>query len=192
MKYFSFALIFFVFLLTSCQQANIEKEPIQEKQRALTTEDTIKIIPSIKIPFDEFMQRWNAISDEYTYENYIESYKVEKNENEQYALATIDHEATINVKARKDYIDIIQITTPKYTTEEKKYSMLSSWMQVVMLTNPQIEMSEIDRLFSELKIGPNATIETDHSKSITYGQVEYRLKISQENYQFTATLASEE
>lgn len=185
-------LVVVIFLLSSCQQKDLNDNRMEDKQRSLANDEEIVDIPSVQIPFQEFKDRWNAISDEMTYENYIHHYEMKNENNESFAIATIDYDSTIKISHKNQFVSMIQITTQKSSDENKKYSMLSSWMQLLLLTNPQIQMSDIDEIFSNLQIGANASIESLTTQSFTFGQVQYNVKVLDYAYVFEAVMPSHE
>jgi hypothetical protein len=64
--------------------------------------------------------------------------------------------------------------------------LLTSWWQVLLITNPKSELNEIDTIFSEIGIGPNSNLEELHAVSFSFGGLQYKVTPSQQGILFEA------
>ncbi len=137
------------------------------------------------LPFSEFQERWNAISDEYTLENYIVS--LQKVENEPYYLALLDH-GHLQLKLFKDreHINRIQVVENGFTSSDHLL-MISAWWQMVLITNSVDSLSDIDILLAGVGVGPNADVTAVQNTTFTYGGVHYSVSKEGGHYLFEAT-----
>lgn len=178
----NFLLVLIVIVLCSCQGQQLENESFF--QRALVeTEESIPLL-KITIPFAEFLERWNAISDEITFENQITTFEKVS----EYGIAFINPFTQLKVYKKNDYVEKIIVSSTKTNNKENIFTMLSSWMQVILLTNPQLEMKEIDQLFAELGIEPNGDIDQLQTTTFNIGEIAYTVTVDEKTYIFTALL----
>jgi hypothetical protein len=131
----------------------------------------------------DFKARWNAISDEQTGEVYIQEFQ-KLNDSYRTTLKS-------NLFMEIDTLDNQQIERIKITgtgkTNSEYLKMITSWWQLIIITNPQSELHEIDSIFSEMGIGPNSNFE-DLQEEITlsFGGLLYKVLPSQGNITFEA------
>jgi hypothetical protein len=142
--------------------------------------------PTHSFPFNELIDRWNAISYELTAEHFITSFQHVSEENEFYFRTFLNDELELRVYVHNDYIHRLQIRGFS-TTQEKRYSMLTSWWQTFLLTNPSVSSSDIDLLFSEIGIEPSANLNEVKEQSFTYGEISYSINLIGNGHIFDAT-----
>jgi hypothetical protein len=132
----------------------------------------------------DFQQRWNAISDEQTGDLYIHHFR--QVTNARHFQSSLTEQLTIEVLTQdnKQINKISIISTSK--TKGEILQMLTSWWQVLLITNPQSEVHEIDTIFSEIGIGPNSNFEDLQTVSFTFGGLQYKVTPSQTGILFEA------
>jgi hypothetical protein len=64
--------------------------------------------------------------------------------------------------------------------------LLTSWWQVLLITNPKSELNEIDTIFSKMGIGPNSNFEDLQAISFSFGGLQYKVTPSQQGILFEA------
>jgi hypothetical protein len=132
----------------------------------------------------DFQQRWNAISDEQTGDLYIRHFQ-QLAESTQFQ-ATLKDKLNMEVSTQDNkQINRISIISSSKTKGEI-LQMLTSWWQVLLITNPQSEVHEIDTIFSGIGIGPNSNFEDLQAVSFSFGGLQYKVTPSQTGILFEA------
>ncbi|HLO12099.1 MAG TPA: hypothetical protein VK190_07700 [Pseudoneobacillus sp.] len=135
----------------------------------------------------DFQQRWNAVSNEQTGDVYIQQFQ-RLNDSYRTSLKT-NLIMEIDTRDNKQIDRIKIIGTGKTNAEHLK--MLTSWWQVLIITNPQSELHEIDTIFSEIGIGPNSNFEDLQAATISFGGLQYKVIPSHESISFEAIYPEE-
>lgn len=132
----------------------------------------------------DFQQRWNAISDEQTGDLYIHHFQ--RLTDAGHFQASLKDTINIEIQSQdnKQINRISIISTSK--TKGEILQMLTSWWQVLLITNPQSELHEIDTIFSEIGIGPNSNFEDLQAVSFSFGGLQYKVTPSQAEILFEA------
>jgi hypothetical protein len=132
----------------------------------------------------DFQQRWNAISDEQTGDLYIHHFQ--RLGDAGHFQASLKDKLNLKVQSQdnKQINKISIISTSK--TKGEILQMLTSWWQVLLITNPQSEVHEIDTIFSEIGIGPNSNFEDLQTVNFSFGGLLYKVTPSQTDILFEA------
>jgi hypothetical protein len=132
----------------------------------------------------DFQARWNAISDEQTGDLYIHDFQQTPNSSQYRATLKDKLTMEVSTKENKQISRINIISTSK--TKGELLQMLTSWWQVLLITNPQSELHEIDTIFSEMGIGPNSNFEDLQAVSFSFGGLQYKVTPSTDGILFEA------
>ena len=161
----------------------------EEINRIVETEEDAGYEEHIASPLmiNEFQDRWNAISDEWTLVNFITSIQtVVSNSDEPYYLASLDHDhLQIRLYTKGDHIKQIEVVE----TGTKKLDhllMLTAWWQVMLMTNPVAQSSDIDTLFAEIGVGPDTNLSAVNKTTFTFGGLDYVI-IPEKHFLFQVT-----
>jgi hypothetical protein len=172
---------------TSLENMNTNQDYLTEPNNENTTETPIHDGPSqeaFPLFMSDFQQRWNAISDEQTGDLYIHHFQ--QNVDSNHYLTTLKDKLNMEVSTVDNKrIDRIRIISTSKTNSER-LQLLTSWWQVLLITNPKSELNEIDTIFSEMGIGPNSNLEELHAVSFSFGGLQYKVTPSKQGILFEA------
>jgi hypothetical protein len=137
----------------------------------------------------DFQQRWNAISEEQTGDLFIHHFQ--QLADAKHYQATLKDKITMEVSTVDNQrIDRISIISTSRTNNER-LQLLTSWWQVLLITNPNSELNEIDTIFSEMGIGPNSNLVDLQAVSFSFGGLQYKVTPSQQGILFEAIYPNE-
>ncbi|MGO4886784.1 hypothetical protein ACJ2A9_03420 [Anaerobacillus sp. MEB173] len=169
-----------------------EKERADEKQEEVTDEETIdenEQKPSGStfntLLFDDFQRKWNALSDEYTYDLYLHSFDQKNDQDTSYYYSKLKEFIHLKVFTQGNNVKKIQVVSTGKTIDER-YSMLTSWWQVLLITNPLNGTHDVDVLFADLGVGPNADVTNVKDQSFHFGGIEYTVQRLDQGFLFEA------
>lgn len=132
----------------------------------------------------DFQQRWNAISEEQTGDLYIHHFQQLADAG--HYQAALKDKLTMEISTLDNkQIDRISIISTSKTNGER-LQLLTSWWQVLLITNPNSELNEIDTIFSKMGIGPNSNFEDLQAVSFSFGGLHYKVTPSQQGILFEA------
>ncbi|MHC0036269.1 hypothetical protein [Pseudoneobacillus sp. C159] len=132
----------------------------------------------------DFKERWNAISDEQTGDNYIEEFTAKDNPLHFVTLLKKNLELEIHTLDENQITEIIINGTGQNSSDFLK--MLTSWWQVFLITNPGTDFHEIDAIFSEIGVGPNSQLEELTDRTFSYGGLLYEVNTTENWITFKA------
>lgn len=141
-------------------------------------------VPLVRLPFGNFKEKWNAITDAQLSDLYITKLDVVIVGEEYHANLTKQLELIIHVDGNQ-----VRGLTLKAHVENKgeRMKMLTGWSQVVMILHPEYEIYDVDALFSELGVGPNADLSQVQEGVYPYHDLQYEITRSENDYIFLAT-----
>ncbi|UCZ51445.1 hypothetical protein LGQ02_11200 [Bacillus shivajii] len=138
-----------------------------------------------KSPFkiDDFIGRWNAISDEQMSELYISTFERNDNKDQLIYISTFSNAYMLSVTTTSDrYIEKVSFQG-NAVSENERYSLLTGWSQVILMINTDFEYYDVNQIFDKLGIDPNGFI-PDGEQLIEYSGLQYRLSHDGNNYLF--------
>jgi hypothetical protein len=138
------------------------------------------------LEFSEFKERWNAISSDYSGENFLSSEMVKKEGQASHSAMLNEHLELRVFVSNDDLVERIQIISRENETKKETFTTLSSWWQVLLITNPTADSYEVDLLFSEMGIGPNANTKDITQSTFSYGGIVYKITPTEQGYIFEA------
>lgn len=139
------------------------------------------------IPFDEFMGRWNAISDEYTLVNHIVSLEEIQDTTNSYYEALFESDALkMKIYTENEFIQTVQIIGQTEKALDH-IALISAWWQLILITNSPSIIDEIDILLADLGVGPNADLTEVKDMTFNYSGVNYTISKQQDQFIFEAT-----
>ena len=143
-----------------------------------------------KLPFQDFKERWNAISDDQASKLYIRQFDVisEQNETIYSTPLNVDHQLRITVK--NGNINQLEMLTPNTPSSSTVFSMLGGWSQIMNILHPEIQLYHIDDFFNQIGVGPNADIKNVKNTTITYDRITYTITLTNPGYRFTAAFSN--
>ncbi|MDQ0255753.1 hypothetical protein J2S74_003135 [Evansella vedderi] len=138
---------------------DIEKETEEDVETELEELDEETPVEFVNIPFttDEFIGRWNAISDSFTFENYISTFTFTETENDQYYETDLNHSLLRVYVSSPEQAYQIEIIG-KGNTDQHRFSMVTSWWQLLLMMNNSLETHEVDMILNDFHIGANADL----------------------------------
>jgi hypothetical protein len=174
-----------LFFLASCSQQESQPQGIQFKnmsnpdlpdigdelikEEGISTQE-LEVFP---LYITDFQARWNAISEEQTGDLYIQ--QLEKSAAAGHYLTSLKEKLHMEIQtAENNQISTITIRNTG-TTNLDLIKMLTSWWQVLIITNPQLELHEIDAIFAEIGIRPNTNFEELKETIFTFGGLNYKV-----------------
>lgn len=147
----------------------------------------------VSIPFDrnDFLGRWNAVSDQYTFEGHISSLNDTQNKDGDFYSADLNHSLLMIHKSSPDEVYKYEIIG-KGNSKHDRYAMITSWWQLFMVINPDLEAHEIDMIFNDLNIGANADLTKISTGPLSYLNQQYKITPTDNSYTLTLTFKGEQ
>lgn len=158
--------------------------PIPEEPNVTTPPDNTEInVPiSTNLSFDNFRERWNAISESQFSNLVIQNLEeVSKNEQEVIYEASLNNIMTLRVSVSNNFVQTLEIESESNTDIQ---TMLTGWVQVIHMLHPEQEITDVDRFFSEIGVGPNGDLSNVHEGDYPYYSMVYHIDKDQNSYIF--------
>ncbi|MET3696848.1 hypothetical protein SAMN05877753_101577 [Bacillus oleivorans] len=152
------------------------------------TEESETVSQDDRLPFHDFKERWNALSEEQGTALMIR--RLEKTPIDQGDVYVSDFQngLVLRVYVYDDKIRGLQVTERAQTLTER-FQLLTAMSQIYLILNPGREPHHADYLFNEFGIGPNANFEPVQQRTIEYNGILYTITPKEEAYQFAAFYA---
>lgn len=180
---------------TQTQEQNLQEEEIKEGQsnrpHSITqpkTDQTENITEPKQLPFQDFKERWNAISDDQMSDLYIQQFDAFNEQQETIYKSPLNNDHSISVYVQNGDIRKMIMSTENATSTSIVYSMLSGWSQMIHMLHPDIEIYDVDDFFNQIGVGPNADLKNVKNSTITYENIKYIITKTDTGYHFTAVL----
>lgn len=180
---------------TQIQEPNLQAEEIKEGQPnrpPLITEPKMEqnenITEAKHLPFQDFKEKWNAISDDQMSDLYIQQFDELNEQNETIYSSPLNKRHSISIYVQNGAIRKIIMSTDNATSTSTIYSMLSGWSQIIHMVHPDIEIYDVDDFFNQIGVGPNADLKNVKNSTIIYENIKYIITRTDTGYQFTAVL----
>lgn len=145
--------------------------------------------------FDEdFQEKWNAIADEQNFDLYIRSFQMESNNRKTYYRADFKENWQLRVFTQDDRRDDNQ-TTAKINSMQFQgsakgskvlFTLFTGWSQVILISQPDFTMYDVDMIFNELGIEGNTKLTGKDQETVRYEGIEFRLFKKGNNFIFEA------
>ncbi|OIJ13041.1 hypothetical protein BKP37_11015 [Anaerobacillus alkalilacustris] len=175
------------------EEEEAEVSEYNEEEPGLVKEvEEIEEVEVISYPFDEFINRWNALADEIYSEMYITSLEKQGAEGNQSTYSfTFNNgfELTVSI-LNEEQIELMRLQG-RGATEDDRYTLLTGWSQIVLMSSFYFEYYDVNQVFHNLDIGPNAAIPSN-DREIEYKNVHFRLKHMENQFHFEADLRTRE
>ncbi|WP_010095227.1 hypothetical protein [Ornithinibacillus scapharcae] len=136
------------------------------------------------LPFDNFKERWNAISDANYSNLYIKEFQETQTDDGITYTASLANNLELQVHVTSDYVQSVGAYT-KSSVDAMK--MLSAWYQVIQVMHPNIEVHDVDAFFHEIGVGPNGNLTALKMGSIPYYHITYEIAKVDNEYVFLGT-----
>ncbi len=157
---------------TPKETSEVKPEDVDDKNSGI---EEMEEVETLAFPFEEFIERWNALSDEHYSGLYISSFDAKKGE---------DNRTIYRHPFKNGFVLSVMIGGEKrieevrlegsVKTEDQRFALLTAWSQLVLMTNPAFELYDVNQVFHEIGIGPNATI-PNKNKTTNYQGIEFSL-----------------
>jgi PBP1b-binding outer membrane lipoprotein LpoB len=141
--------------------------------------------PSL-LPFHDFKERWNAVSEEQMSNLYIKNIEESSNTNETIYHTRLSNHLELRIFVHENYVHQLELTSDEKTTEVI-YQMLAGWNQVINMLHPTVEMYDVDALFRKIGVGPNADLSNLKATSFDYFHLHYEVLPTDNGYTFRAS-----
>lgn len=148
--------------------------------------DTPVVLEDFQLPFDDFKERWNAISAEQASNLEISGFE---RENERY-ICQLRNGLELHIIQAENKVQKV-VLIGKTVTSQDKLAMLAGWSQIVYMFEPEVNTHQIDDLFKEIGVGPNLDLKQIQEKEIERGDVHYLIKPESIGYRFEALYSAD-
>lgn len=171
------------------QQNNNEQEVTQNEEQqhqGLNGQQGDTIAPtagSIQLPFHNFKERWNSVTEEQMSNLYIQSMEEVKTSEKTIYCTQINSEITLSIATFNNYVESLEMTNTG-KSRDNIYNMLTGWSQMISIIHPDMEIHDVDTIFNRIGVGPNADLTYMKSTSFTYLNLHYDLSITDKGYSF--------
>ncbi|WP_138420601.1 hypothetical protein [Aquibacillus sediminis] len=156
-----------------------ETESQSDQQGGEETTDKI----TTKLPFDDFQQRWNAVSDEQLSNLYIRGWDKTDKESEEIYRTKFRENLELNVHVQQGFIQSIGMVNHDGRDKDSVFSMLTGWTQIINILHPEMEIYDIDSILSDIGVGPNGDLRHVKTSTFTYEDVDYHVTKDKDSYQ---------
>jgi hypothetical protein len=186
------------------QTAELEEPPVlgygipqenpgdQKDSQEIAEAETNKSVATgnFQLPYQDFKDRWNAISEEQASNLTIFSLTPNRTETDTFYQTSLNERLTLKIFLSNKKVQKLHMVG-NGRTKPDILSMLTSWSQVVYMMNPEAEPHEIDHLFNELGVGPNSNLEDVQDRTVIQGGIQYKVTSTETGYQFEASYPEE-
>jgi hypothetical protein len=170
----------------SQQVIPVEPHTQEELRENEIRADEVKVETIIKLPFQDFKERWNAVTEEQMSNLYIHNLeKVTKN-NTTYYRSELTRELELLVFEENGYVQSLELVS-KSRTKPIILSMLTGWNQIINILHPGIEIYDVDILFNMLGVGPNGDLTGIKDTIISHYDLSYEVTPIEGGYFFKAS-----
>jgi hypothetical protein len=162
-------------------QQQTDQDNLAHSQEVQPGQISTHEITTSKLPFQDFPVRWNAVTEEQMSNLYIQSLS---NEGEYYSTP-LTNNIELRVFVEEDHVRQLEIIT-NGQTKSTILSMLTGWNQIITILHPGIEMYEVDAIFNQLGVGPNANLTALNGSIFSYHGLKYEVLPIENGYVFKA------
>lgn len=166
------------------EEEHVPNETEQEQITTPSSQEQEDTTISTELPFQNFKERWNAITEEQFSELYIEKLAKVSDKEGTYE-ARLTNKINLNVYVNDKYIQKLEIIS-FIDNKNDVFQMLSGWQQVINILHPTIEIHDVDTFFSQIGIGPDADLSNVEAVSFTYYELYYEVSPIENGYLFSA------
>lgn len=188
MRIFLIPILASLMLLSGCFATPSDDAPFQTYEENMPFEhpEQTNVEKATPILFEEFMQKWNAISAEHTGDFIIHSLEQTHSETDQVYHTSLGSHLELQVIVANNHVIKAQLIGSPPSTKER-FTMITCWWQLFLMTNSTIAAQDIDLLFAELGIGPNADLSELTSRTFDYNGIIYSILKENQRYIFEAS-----
>jgi hypothetical protein len=139
-----------------------------------------------QLPFENFSERWNAFAEETGSGLKISNFKEITSETESFFQSSLHNQLELRVFVENETVQKIQLVGHGKTKADMLL-MLTGWNQIYSMMNTDYETYEVDLLFNDLGVGPNADLESVQQKTMTYRNITYTVTPINSGFLFEAS-----
>ena len=171
------------------QNNHVHKVPQnQEKQehQGINSKQGEMIAPtegSIKLPFQNFKERWNSVTDEQMSNLYIKKLEEVETNGETIYRTQLNSQILLSITTFNNYVQSLEMNC-QGKSRDNIYNMLTSWSQMITIVHPDMEILDVDNIFNRIGVGPNADLTNMKSTSFTYLDLQYDLSVTDKDFTF--------
>ena len=156
-------------------QKQKEENPVAQNPTSLSS-----------LPFHDFKERWNAVSEEQMSGLYIKKIEETPNPKETIYHTRLSNHLELQIFVHENYVYQLELISNEKTTEVI-YQMLAGWSQIILMLNPTIEIYDVDMIFHKIGVGPNADLSKLKTTSFDHSQLHYEVLPTDNGYTFRAS-----
>ncbi len=145
------------------------------------------INPVKELPFQDFKKRWNAVADQQLSNLYIENLQKNESEGGDVYSTKLSEQLELNIYVEEEYIQTLELIRKDSNNKADVATMLTGWMQIVMILHPEVVVHDVDSLFHDLGVGPNGDLSNVVRKEFSYGRLNYEVIPESNSFLFRAT-----
>ncbi|MEH7383514.1 hypothetical protein V7138_23855 [Bacillus sp. JJ1533] len=160
----------------------------KNRQRTLTADDpnnSLLTAQTTPLPFEDFKERWNALTDAQMSNLYIKELEKVTTEDNHYYKANLTNQIQLYVYVNENHVVKLEVLS-EGKSQAVISAMLASWSQVINIFHSELEMQDVDYLFGQIGVGPNLDLSNVHSKSIEHLGKKYEIEVTENGYRFAA------
>ncbi|MCP8616218.1 hypothetical protein [Salirhabdus salicampi] len=170
-------------------EEDYDQRQIIQKQNEEISENGEVVQGNMTLPFSDFKERWNAVTEEQFSNLYIKELQQEGSDTEEQVYTSqLMSNLSLRVYVLQDYIQRIELTSTAKTNNVNQ-SMLMGWSQIINIMHPNIEIYDVDALFHDIGVGPNADLSKVTAKEFQYYHILYKIQPTNNGYQFSVSYA---
>lgn len=164
------------------QTDNQVKEELEQESKSIEQEEQPN---APMLPFQDFRERWNAITDEQMSNLYIRNLEEHSNNDETIYRAQLNDYIEMRIHIyEKSIIKLEMISKEK--SQAAIFTMLSGWSQIVTIIHQNREIPDVDAFFNKIGVGPNGNLTNINTGAFTYFDIVYEVIQTDQGFIFRA------
>ncbi|TWI59158.1 hypothetical protein [Halalkalibacter nanhaiisediminis] len=170
----------------SFQKGNIQNRTLQKEGRFAkqSLELDQEMEQDYQLTFNDFKERWNAVSKELACDLTIDTVEKVSNEKSIYYQAKLNKQIELQVFVSNNQVEKLILLSP---ITANTFDVLVGWRQIILMLIQESDSLDIDAIFHELGVEPNAEIELHEKKTVTYLGIEMNVSLTNETIVFEAS-----
>lgn len=164
------------------QTDNQVQEELEQESKSIEQEEKPN---APMLPFQDFRERWNAITDEQMSNLYIRNLEEQSNNDETFYRAQLNDYIEMRIHVyEKSIIKLEMISKEK--SQAVIFTMLSGWSQIVTIVHQNREIPDVDAFFNKIGVGPNGNLTNINTGAFTYFDIVFEIIRTDQGFIFRA------
>lgn len=133
------------------------------------------------LSFDDFKERWNALTEEQLSTLYINKLEQVSTNDGSIYRAPFNEKLELLIFVLNGKVRQLEMISLGRSSDDI-FTMLSGWSQMVNILHPNQEGQDVDSLFHSIGVGPNGDLTNVKAKSFKYFDMNYEVVPTDKGY----------